>query len=152
MNLFGHKIRFPLPLNVSYICFLTHQMTLLGIYSPNQVVLYDGAIATWWNPKVLKPAICAHERVILVLFHELRTNEGNKHKNNTRVSAQTVRHESTCIILFLARHNESIIDDKNNDRSRVFLARFIFCWWRQSIADDVIITKQLWRDHVTYDI
>ena len=32
----------------------------------------------------------------------------NKHKDNTRVSAETARHESTCIIVFLTRHNESI--------------------------------------------
>ena len=35
----------------------------------------------------------------------------NKHQNNTRVSAETVRHESTYIISFLTRHNESINDD-----------------------------------------
>ena len=28
------------------------------------------------------------------------------YQNNTRVSAETVRHESTYIILFLTRHNE----------------------------------------------
>ena len=42
------------------------------------------------------------------LFPELRSNEGNKYQNNTRVSPETVRHESTYIILFLTRHNESI--------------------------------------------
>ena len=31
-----------------------------------------------------------------------------KFQNNTRQSAETVRHESTYIILFLTRHNESI--------------------------------------------
>ena len=36
-------------------------------------------------------------------------------KNNNRVGAETVRHESTYIILFLTRHNESINDDKNDD-------------------------------------
>ena len=43
------------------------------------------------------------------------TNEGNKHQNNTRVSAETVHHESTYIILFLTRHDESTNDDKNDD-------------------------------------
>ena len=42
--------------------------------------------------------LCAHERVILIF---------NKHQNKTGVSAITVRHESTCIILFLTRYNES---------------------------------------------
>ena len=41
------------------------------------------------------------------LFPELQSNEGNKYQNNTRVSAEMVRHESTYIILFLTRHNES---------------------------------------------
>ena len=41
------------------------------------------------------------------LFPELRSNEGIKYQNNTRVSAETVRQESTYIILFLTRHNES---------------------------------------------
>ena len=46
------------------------------------------------------------------LFPGLRSNEGNKHHNNTRVSAETVRHESTYFILFLTRHNDSINDDE----------------------------------------
>ena len=49
------------------------------------------------------------------LFPELRSNEGYKHQNNTRVSAETVRHESTYIILFLTRHDESTNDDKDDD-------------------------------------
>ena len=32
-------------------------------------------------------------------------------KKHTRVSAETVRHESTYIILFLTRYNKSIDDD-----------------------------------------
>ena len=35
------------------------------------------------------------------LFPELRSKEGNKDQNNTRVSAKTIRHESTYIIYFL---------------------------------------------------
>ena len=50
-----------------------------------------------------------------VYFPELRSNEGNKHQNNTRVSVAAVRHERTYIISFLTRHNESINDDKNDD-------------------------------------
>ena len=49
------------------------------------------------------------------LFPELRIKVGNKHKNITRVGAETVRHESTYIILFLMRRNESINDDKKYD-------------------------------------
>ena len=82
----------------------------------------------------------------LCLFPELRSNEGNKHKNNTRVSAETVRHESTYIILFHARHNESKNDDKNVDlyTSSPSLAHsvFVLLMTSQSIADDVTITKQ----------
>ena len=64
------------------------------------------------------------------LYPELRSSEGNKHQNNTRVSAKTVRHKSTYIILFLTRHNESINAAKNEDlqtSSRVSLARFMLC-------------------------
>ena len=53
--------------------------------------------------------------LFLCLFPVLRSDEGDKHKNNTRVSAATVRHESTKIILFLTRHKESINDDENDD-------------------------------------
>ena len=89
------------------------------------------------------------------LFPELRSNEGNKYQNNTRVSTETVRHESKYIILFLTRHNESI-NDKNDDlyTSSPCLTRSVFVlqMTSQSIADDVIVTGQLWRDHVKSDI
>ena len=39
--------------------------------------------------------------LFLCLFSELRSKEGNKHKNYTRMSAETVRHENTYINLFL---------------------------------------------------
>ena len=80
------------------------------------------------------------------LFPELRSNKGNKHQNNTRVSAQTVLHECTFIILFLTRHNEYINDDKNDDlyvSSRVLPALFSFCWWRQN---RLLMTSQ-WPDN-----
>ena len=56
--------------------------------------------------KVIENNVCtrvtncfnAYERVFLCLFPELRSNEENKLKNNTQVSAETVRHESTYII------------------------------------------------------
>ena len=69
------------------------------------------------------------------LFPGLRSNEGNKHQNNTRVSAETVRHDSTFINLFLTRHNESINDDKNGDldSSSPCLTRSVSsCWWRHN--------------------
>ena len=94
--------------------------------------------------------------LFLCLFPELRSNEGNEHKNNTRVSAEAVRHESTCIILFLTRHNESINDDKKDDlyTSSLCLTRsvFVLLMTSQSIADDVTITRQWWCDHVNSDI
>ena len=69
--------------------------------------------------------VSAFTRVLFwYLFPELRCNEGNKHQN-TQVSAETVRHKSTYIILFLARHNEAINDDKTTiftHRPRVSLS------------------------------
>ena len=79
---------------------------------------------------------CALTRVLFwCLFPEFRSNEGNKHQNNTRVSAQTVRHKSTYIILFLTWHNESINDGNNEDlqhHPHVSLDRFTCCWWRHN--------------------
>ena len=87
----------------------------------------------------------AHKRVILV-FSKLRSIKGNKHQNNTRVSAETVRHESTYIILFLTRHNKSINDDKNDNlyTSSPCLTRsvFVLLMTSQSIADNVTMTRQ----------
>ena len=81
------------------------------------------------------------------LFPSLLCNEGNKHQNNTRVSAETVRHESTYIILYLTRHNESINDSKNDDvytSSPCFThSVFVLLMTSQSIADDVTMTRQL---------
>ena len=68
-----------------------------------------------------------------------------KYQNNTRVSADTVRHESTYIILFLTRHNESINEDENTiftHHPHVSLARFSFCWWR---PNRLLMTSQ-WPD------
>ena len=60
------------------------------------------------------------------LFPELQSNEGNKHQNDTRVNAETVRHESTYIILFLARHNKYINDDnKANLRDLISATRLV---------------------------
>ena len=85
--------------------------------------------------------------LFLCLFPELQSNEGNKYKNNIRVSAETVRHESTYIMLFLTRHNDSINDDKNDDiyTSSPCLTHsvFVLLMTSQSIDDDVTITRQL---------
>ena len=64
----------------------------------------------------------AEERVILGVII-------NKYQDITRLSAETVRHESTYIILFLIRLNESISCDKNDDRytSSPCVTRFLFC-------------------------
>ena len=80
------------------------------------------------------------------LFPELCSNEGQKHQNNTRVSAWTVRHKSTYIILFFTRHNESKNDTKATifiHHPRVSLARFTLCWWRHNRS---AMTSQ-WPDH-----
>ena len=49
-------------------------------------------------------------QTVSALTKRLFRNSGNNHKNNTRVSAETVPRESTYIILFLARRKESIND------------------------------------------
>ena len=95
--------------------------------------------------------------LFLRLFPELRSNDGNKHKNNTRVTRQKhPSRESTYIILFLTRHLESINDDENGDLNTsppcLTCSVFDLLMKSQSIADDVTITKQLWLDHVNSDI
>ena len=80
------------------------------------------------------------------LFPELRSNEGNKYQDNTRVSTKTVRHESSYIILFLTRHNESINEYKTTSfthRPRVSLTLFSFCWWHHG---RLLMTSQ-WPDN-----
>ena len=58
--------------------------------------------------------MCSQEGYFSVYFPSSEATREINTKNNTRVSAETVRQESICIILFLTRHNESINDDKNN--------------------------------------
>ena len=74
-------------------------------------------------------------------------DQGNKYQNNTRLIAETVRHEGTCIISFLTRHNESINDYKNDElyTSSPCLTRsvFVLLMTSKSIADDVTKTRQL---------
>ena len=115
---------------------------------------------SYWRLGYIENNVCtwvtncfgAHERVIFVFIR----NEGNKHKNNSQVSAETVLHESAYIIVFLTQHNESRNDDKNDDlyTSSLCLTRsvFVLLMMSQSIADNVTITRQLWYDHVNSDI
>ena len=87
---------------------------------------------------------------------ELQSNEGNQHQNNTRVGVRTVRHESTCIDLFFTRYKEFINDDTNDDLHTPLpcLTRslYVLTMTSQSIADDVRMTRQMWRGHVNNDI
>ena len=73
--------------------------------------------------------------IVLVLFPELRSKEGNRHQNNTRASAETIRHESTYIILLHTQHNVSINDDNSDDlctSSPCLTHSNSFCWWRHN--------------------
>ena len=86
-----------------------HVRPLLGGYIEKNVYT--------WVTNCFSP----HKRVIFVFISRVAKqrgefrNEGNKHKNNPWVSAETARHESTYIILFVTWHNESINDNKNDD-------------------------------------
>ena len=83
-------------------------------------------------------------------------NSGNKHQNDPLVSAETVRHESTYIILFLTPYNNPINDDKSDDlyTSSPCLTRpvFVLLMTQQPIDDAVTMTRQLWHDHVNNEI
>ena len=74
--------------------------------------------------------VCVLTRVLFwCLFPALRSNERNKHQNNTRESAQTVHHDSIYIILSLTIHSGPKHDDKKAIfiyRHRVSLALFAF--------------------------
>ena len=85
------------------------------------------------------------------LFPKLGCNEGNKHQNNTLVSAWTVCHEYTHYLIF-TQHNKSVNDDKIDDlhTSSPCLSRsvYILLMTSQSIADDIKITKHFWHEQV----
>ena len=72
------------------------------------------------------------------------------------VQKQFVMRVHVYIISFLAWHNISINDDKNDDlyTSSLCLTRSvsILLMTSQLIVDDVTITRQLWHDHVNDDI
>ena len=102
-------------------------------------------VLKWWTISALTRGL------FWCLFPKFRSYQGNKHQNNTWVSAETVCHVSIYIILLLTQHNESINDDKNDKlyTSSPCLTRsvFILLMTSQSIVDDVRTTRQLWRDH-----
>ena len=86
----------------------------------------------------------AHERVFLVFISRVAKQRGNYYQNNTRVSAETVRHESTYIIWFLTRHNESINDFENDElyTSSPCLTRSVFVL----MTSRLLMTSQ-WPDN-----
>ena len=80
--------------------------------------------------------LCAHKRVILCLFAELQTNEGNKHQNNPKRSALTVCHDSTYIILFLGWHYEPVNDLSKRWFSDIDILPHLICLL---FGDDITI-------------
>ena len=99
--------------------------------------------------------LCTHKGVLLVFISRLYSNVGNKQENNIWVSIWTIHHKSTYIILFLTWHNESISNNENDDLHTLssFLTRLVYVllMMSQSIADDITMTRQLWREHVKSD-
>ena len=55
-------------------------------------------VLSWRTVFALTPRV-----LFWCLFSSLLRNSGNKHKNNTLVSTETVRHESTYIILYFEK-------------------------------------------------
>ena len=60
------------------------------------------------------------------------------------------------LFYFLTWHNDSINDNKDNDlhTSSPYLtcSAYVLMMMSKSIADDIIMTRQLWHDHVKSDI
>ena len=80
------------------------------------------------------------------LFPELRSNEGNKHQNNARVSPQTVHQRVHTLFYFLHDITNAEITIKTTiftHRPRISLAQFSLLITSQSIAD--LMTSQ-WPD------
>ena len=48
----------------------------------------------------------SREGYLWCLFPKMRSNDGNKYQNKTRVSTETVHHDSVYIIVFLTRHTD----------------------------------------------
>ena len=79
-------------------------------------------------------------RTVYGLTKGLHSNKGNKHQNNPRVGALTVRHVRAYINSFLPRHNDSINDDKNDDLHTLLLcltrSAYVLLTTSQSIDED----------------
>ena len=119
----------------------------VGTAPTTQRIMY---VLSWWT-------VSAPTRGLFwYLFPSLQSNEGNKHQNNIQMSAETVHHESTHNILFLAWHNESINDNNNDDLYTsspcLTCTVFIPLMTSHSIPDDITMIRQLWCDHVNNDI
>ena len=83
--------------------------------------------------------LCTHENVILV-FPELRSNEGNKHQNYRRVSSKLVNHGNICIIECLTRHDSPYMTIKDGlHTSTLFLDSSVYDLRMTShaVADDI---------------
>ena len=84
---------------------------------------------------------------------ELWSNEGNKHRNNTRVS---VKQFGARVHTLFYWHNESINYDNIDDLyilcPCLTCSVFVLLKTSQSIANDVTVTRQFWRNHVNNDI
>ena len=63
------------------------------------------------------------------LFPELRSNSGNQYQNNTRVSTETVRHESTYTILYIC----------DNDKCRTQIR----LWWTDKYTPYLVLPGEL---------
>ena len=144
MNRGPHNVKSIL-ISVSSLYFTQKSFSMTGVFNILRIMY----VLEWRTVSALT------RWLFLCLFPELWSNEGNKHKNNTRVSAETVHHKSTYIILYLTRHSESVNDVKNDiNTSSPCLIRLVFVlpMMSQSIADDVTITRQLWCHHMNNDI
>ena len=72
-------------------------------------------VLSWWTVSVLTRALFWH------LLPSLLPNFGNKHQNNPLVSAETIRHSSTYIIL--NEHGENIMDKSHKSHNAPVLKR-----------------------------
>ena len=63
---------------------------------------------------------CAHSVLFWYLFPSLLRNSGNKHQHNSLVSAETVRHSSTYIILYVSQMTTWSHGWHFNDFSQIF--------------------------------
>ena len=108
---------------VGYSCRCTWRFKFFVVYIENNVYT------------LVINCFCPHRVLFWYSFPSLLRNSGNKNQNNPLMSVETVRHQSTYIILFLTLHYKSINDDKTTifiHLPRVSLARFSFCWWRHN--------------------